>query len=92
LKLDIEGSELTALRGASEKLAHHSIELIYTEIMFVPHYEGGPMFYELCSFLSNFNYTLFNVYNLKRAVNRQLRWGNAIFVSPDIRANKIDVR
>jgi len=92
LKLDVEGAELLALRGASEKLAQKSIELIYTEVMFIPHYEGGVMFYELCSFLSDYGYTLFDLYDLKRAENGQLRWGNAIFVSPHIRASVIDAQ
>ncbi len=92
LKLDVEGAELLALRGASEKLARKLIELIYTEVMFIPHYERGVMFYELCSFLSDYGYTLFDLYNLKRAENGQLRWGNAIFVSPHIRASVIDAQ
>lgn len=92
LKLHAEGAELMVLRGASESLAQKSIDLIYTEIMFVPHYEGGAMFHELCSFLSDFGYTLFGVYDLKRAGNGQLRWGNAIFVSPYVRANVINAR
>jgi FkbM family methyltransferase len=90
LKLDIEGSELLALKGASEKLSENLIKLIYTEIMFVPHYEGGVLFHELSSFLSGYGYTLFNLYDLKRAANGQLRWGNSIFINPHIRAKMID--
>jgi len=92
LKLDVEGTELLVLRGASEKLEQKSIEIIYAEIMFVPHYEKGVMFYELCSFLSDYGYTVFDLYDLKRDGNGQIRWGNAIFVSPHIRASVIDVR
>jgi hypothetical protein len=54
--------------------------------MFVSHYEGGCMFHELTTFLEQYSYTLFNLYNLKRAKNGQLRWGNAIFLSPQVRA------
>jgi FkbM family methyltransferase len=86
LKLDVEGSELKVLSGASERLRDKRIKLIYTEIMFVPHYEGGCLFCNVSDFLSRYNYTLFNLYNLKRAHNRQLRWGNAIFLSPKMRA------
>ena len=89
LKLDVEGSEKNALRGASNTLSKHAIFLIYTEVMFTSHYEGGCMFYELASFLEQYDYTLFNLYNLKRAKNGQLRWGNAIFLSPQARI-KID--
>jgi FkbM family methyltransferase len=86
LKLDVEGAEIKVLQGASEKLGKKQIKLIYTEIVFVPHYERGCLFYEVTGFLDKYGYTLFNLYNLKRARNGQLRWGNAIFLSPEIRA------
>ena len=89
LKLDVEGAEIKALNGSHNKLSKQSISLIYTEVMFMPHYKGACMFYELTSFLSQYNYTLFNFYGLKRAKNGQLRWGNAIFLSPQMR-NRIE--
>ena len=89
LKLDVEGAEKKVLSGAHDKLSKHDIYLIYTEVMFVPHYEGGCMFHELTGLLEQYGYTLFNFYNLKRTKNGQLRWGNAIFLSPRARA-KID--
>ena len=85
LKLDVEGAEKKVLSGACNKLSKHNIYLIYTEVMFVSHYEGGCMFHELTSFLEQYGYTLFNFYNLKRAKNGQIRWGNAIFLSPQAR-------
>ena len=84
LKLDVEGSELKVLKGASGRLRDKRIKLIYTEVMFVAHYEGGCLFCEVSDFLSRYGYTLFNLYNLKRARNGQLRWGNAIFLSPQM--------
>lgn len=92
LKLDVEGAELLVMKGALEKLNQKLIDLIYTEVMFVPHYENGVLFHDLCNFLSNLGYSLFDVYDLKRAENGQLRWGNAIFVSPHVRSNMIEVR
>jgi hypothetical protein len=90
LKLDIEGAEIKALSGACDILSKHAVYLIYTEVMFVSHYEGGCMFGELGGFLEKYGYTLFNLYNLKRAKNGQLRWGNAIFLSPQARARISD--
>ena len=87
LKLDLEGSELKALKGAKEMLQKNSIELIYLEVMFTPHHDEDVLFNELYDFLLKFNYTLFNFYGLKRAENGQLRWGNAIFISKRIRSN-----
>lgn len=86
LKLDVEGAEKKVLMGASEKISKNTVSIIYTEVMFTPHYEGGCLFHELAGFLEKHGYTLFNLYNLKRAKNEQLRWGNAIFLSPQARA------
>jgi FkbM family methyltransferase len=86
LKLDVEGAEIKVLKGASNRLSKKNIYLIYTEVMFVPHYEGGCLFHELTGFLEQYEYSLFNIYNLKRAKNGQLRWANAVFLSPQARA------
>jgi FkbM family methyltransferase len=82
LKLDIQGGELMALQGATEKLRQGSILLIYTELLFVPIYEGGALFYEMCDLLSGYGYTLFNMYNFYHARSGHIKWGDAIFVSP----------
>jgi FkbM family methyltransferase len=85
LKIDVEGAETKVLKGASKRLANKQIKLIYAEVMFVKHYEGGCLFHEVADLLSRYGYSLFNLYNLKSAKNGQLRWGNAIFLSPEIR-------
>lgn len=86
LKLDIQGGELMALKGASKLLQGGAIPLVYTEIMFVPHYEGAPLFHEVWAYLAQFGYTLFDIYDLAHASNGQLRYGDALFVSPATRA------
>jgi len=90
LKLDIQGGERMALHGAVRTLREKNMLLIYTEIMFIPHYEGNPLLYELWDFLNGFGYSLFNVYNLISATNGQLRYGDAIFVSDELRNAVID--
>lgn len=49
------GSEIMLQRGC--------VLVINTEIMFVPYYEDCALLYELCQYLSNFGYTLYDVYN-----------------------------
>ncbi|MCX7771312.1 MAG: FkbM family methyltransferase [Proteobacteria bacterium] len=90
LKLDIQGGELLALEGATNTLRDGKISLIYTEVFFVPHYENSPLFNHICNFLERFGYSLFNIYNLQRAKNGQLRYGDALFVSESLRKNVID--
>jgi len=91
LKIDVEGAERKVLNGACDTLSKHAISLIYTEVMFTAHYEGGCLFHELTALLERYSYTLFNFYNLKRARNGQIRWGNAIFLSPETRAKISDI-
>jgi FkbM family methyltransferase len=90
LKLDIQGNELEALRGAEQLLGSGDVSLIYTEVMFVPHYEGGVLFNTLCLHLLERGYTLFNLYDLHWASIGQLRFGDALFVSDRIRRSVIE--
>ncbi len=91
LKFDIQGGELNALHGAKKLLERRTTPLIYTEIMFIPHYEGAPLLHEIWSFLANYGYSLFDIYNLHRATNGQIRFGDALFVSEAIRNNVINL-
>lgn len=90
LKMDIQGGELDALKGASKILAEGRCSVIYTEITFIPHYEQGAMFHELCSFLQKYGYTLYNIFNLTTAKDGQLRQADALFLSGDFRRTHLD--
>ena len=63
LKLDLQGSELPALLGASKSLSDGRIKCILCEIMFHPHYEFQPsasaILHEL---MDKYDYKLFNLY------------------------------
>jgi FkbM family methyltransferase len=82
LKMDIQGGELMALRGAIGRLQAGSISLIYTELLFAPLYQGQAEFYEICHFLSRYGYTLFNLYDLAYGKDGHAKWGDAIFIGP----------
>jgi FkbM family methyltransferase len=90
LKLDVQGNELECLRGAEQMLRRGDVSLVYTEVMYVPHYEGGVLFHTLCSHLFERGYTLFNLYDLHWASMGQLRFSDALFVSDRIRRTMID--
>lgn len=80
LKLDVQGGELDALKGAKGMLAKRSVGLIYTEVVFVPVYEGQAWFYDVASVLSAHGYGLFDFYNFAYGDGWQLKWGDAIFL------------
>lgn len=90
LKLDIQGGELLALKGAEELLRRRAVGLVYTEASFVPHYQNGPLFHEVAALLAGHGYGLYNIYNLVRAANGQLRFADALFVSPEVRRRALD--
>lgn len=90
LKLDVQGAEGMVLRGAEGLLSREAIDLIFTEVMFVPHYEGGPLFHQLWRQLEEYRYSFFNLFEMHVASNSQLRYANALFLSSGIRARVVD--
>ncbi len=90
LKFDIQGGELMALQGANDSLQQQKISIIYTEALFVPHYESNPLLRELWNHLEQYDYTLFDIYDMYRATNGQLRFADAIFISKETRSKVLD--
>lgn len=85
MKIDVEGAETLVFSGANNMLAQNKIKVIYTEVMFVPHYEKGCLYHNIAEVLDKYNYTLLNLYELRTARDGQLRWGNALFLSAPMR-------
>lgn len=90
LKMDIQGAELAALRGADLLLRERRIDAIFTEIFFVPHYEGGCLLHELWGHLAAHGYGLYTLFPSREGRNGQLRLGDAIFISPELQAAVVD--
>ncbi len=90
LKLDIQGGELSALRGGESLLSRQLVTLIYAEVFFVAHYRDNPLYHHIGAYLEQFGYSLYNLFDLKQAENGQLRFANAIFVSPALREQVVD--
>ena len=80
LKIDVQGGELKVLHGAEELLREKKIKLIYCEIWFLPSYEDQPLYHEIASYLQNFGYKPFGIYNMHyRKSDGHFLWGDAIF-------------
>ncbi|GAB4231562.1 MAG: hypothetical protein Tsb0021_10060 [Chlamydiales bacterium] len=80
LKMDTQGSELKVLRGARELLTKKKIQVIYTEICFVPLYEQQGSFHEISAFLFPLGYQLYDIYNRRYSKNGQVKWADVIYV------------
>jgi FkbM family methyltransferase len=82
LKVDVEGAEMSVFRGARDALANGRISVIFMEAMFIPHYEGQPLFHDLVSHLAHHGFQVFDLTGLKRAPGGQVRWGNVVLTRP----------
>lgn len=85
LKLDTQGSESRVLRGAKKTLSDSKISLVFTEVNFVTLYKDGALFHQLASELYQFGFSLYRFYDFEFADDGQLKFGNAIFLSPSLR-------
>lgn len=56
----------------------------------MPHYEGAALFHEICLYLADFNYSLFKLFLTREGLNGQLRFGDAILISPKLRKKLVD--
>lgn len=90
LKFDIQGGELMAMKGAENTLKENRVSVIYSETLFVPHYENNPLLLDLWNYLDQYNYTLFDIYDLYRASNGQLRFADTMFINNDTRSRVLD--
>jgi FkbM family methyltransferase len=80
LKMDIQGGELAALRGASGLLAARSIRLIYLEVEFMALYRDQPLYHHIAAFLETWGYELHGFFNPWSIEGGRLAWADAIFV------------
>lgn len=91
LKMDIQGGEVDALKGAVNLLGEQNIFLIYTEVLFVEMYRGCGTFHEMMHLLAKHGYELFDIYSLGRAkVNRRLKYGDVMFINQAVIEKVLD--
>ena len=83
LKLDLEGHELEALRGAVELLK--KVEVVLSEVRFYDINHGGrPVFRQLLMFLSDHGFELYDIAALTaRPKDKRLALGDVVFVRRD---------
>ncbi len=79
LKMDIQGSELDALKGAAQLIKSKKVGLIYTEIYFVAQYANQPLFQDILTYLYQEEYHLQDIYNPIYG-NGSIAWCDAIFL------------
>ncbi len=79
LKLDIQGAELQALRGAKSMLETGRVGLIYLEVILAPSYVGQPHFEDYLRFFREAGYVMLDLFHPTRKDLRLLQ-SDVIFV------------
>lgn len=79
LKMDIQGGELAALKGAANLLSEKKIRMIYTETYFREQYIDQPLFHEMAAWLQQYGYYIQDLYNPIYG-NGSLAWCDVIFL------------
>ena len=79
LKLDIQGGELAALKGAKDMLAANKITIIYTEAYLREQYVQQPLLFDIAIYLQQFGYAMQDIYNPIYGKG-SLAWCDAIFI------------
>jgi FkbM family methyltransferase len=88
LKLDIQGYELPALKGAEGLLPQ--VKLIYSEVQLYPIYQGATRFHETLAWLVQRNFDIYGIYTFYGDADGQWTFGDAIFISNDLRKRKLE--
>lgn len=74
LKIDVQGGELSALRGARKLL--ETTKVVYLEVSFVPMYRDAPLLDDIDTFLTGFGYRRTAIY----PSDQPYHWGDALYV------------
>lgn len=83
LKLDIQGGEFEALKGAERMLASGRIQLIFCEIILEKCYQGQQPLWAYLEMLGRHGYMLVDVFDLHRKDMRIMQL-DALFASPSL--------
>jgi len=83
IKLDLQGNELQALRGAGGILKN-GVKAIVTEVNFQPRYEACSMFHDVGRFLYDQDFRLYRCYDLCGGRNGCWLQGDALFLRRDV--------
>jgi FkbM family methyltransferase len=84
LKIDVQGAELSVLKGAQNLLKSKKIDVLFVEVEFLKLYANQPLFHDISSFLYQNDYHLYSLYNLTYSKEGQMVYGDAIFLNSDI--------
>lgn len=82
LKIDVQGNTLNVIKGCFGLLTDGRIKFIQCEVEFLEIYKNQKLFHHIATYLEQYNYHLFSLYNMHFDVNDRLSWADALFYKP----------
>lgn len=79
IKLDLQGFDYMALRGAERLLKRASVVLV--EVWYAPVYEAAHTYLDVCNLLTSHGFSLYSLAGLHYGPGGRLLWSDAIFIS-----------
>lgn len=83
LKIDIEGHERAALRGAHRLLSAGRVRAVLIEVMFTRLFDNAALAHEIATDLAGFGFVQHQLFDIKLTSQGQMRYANALFVRQD---------
>jgi len=79
IKLDLQGHELAALKGA-KRLLEKGVRVVLAEVNFRSRYNGSCMFHDVSGYLSSLGFRLYRLYEIIPDPDGAWRQADALFV------------
>ena len=79
LKIDTQGSELNVLQGAHHALSSATFDYIMLEYIVVKVYEGQPSLSQILCLMSDYNYTIYRIFDASYSRQGQLLQFDIVF-------------
>ena len=83
LKTDCQGFDLRVLEGAQREIENGAIDLISTEALFHPEYEGQAWFHEIFGWLVARGFSLIGIYDILHDDSGRALFGDTLFARLD---------
>lgn len=78
LKLDLQGYELQALKGAGETLK--TVSVVIVELWYAPVYTNAVTYLQICDLLEKSGFSLYSIVGLHYSTTDRLLWSDALFL------------
>ena len=82
IKLDLQGYDLPALKGAKETLS--KVQVVLVEVLFSELYRGCHLFPDMLNFMLDNGFSLYTLCGLHYGCSDELLWADAVFVDKEL--------